>query len=358
MTTENETVDSKYAKFVNKKILFIIVSTLLLLVFIVVSTTIGSAKISFVEVLKAIFGKGTETNEQIVWNIRLPRVLSAVLAGIALAVVGTAMQSILRNPLGSPFTLGLSNAAAFGAAFAVVILGAGSVHSSSSDAVLLNNPYIVTISAFFWCAIATVAVLIVLKVKESNPQTMILMGIIMGSLFGAGTTALEYFADDVQLASIIFWTFGDLGRSDWESFLIMCVIIVPSVLYFVKNSWHYSALNSGDETAQSLGVNANRLRIGGMLVASLMTSTVVPFFGIIAFIGLVVPHIVRFFVGNDERFLIPANVSFGALFLLVSDTVARTIIAPIVLTVGILTSFLGAPLFLYLLIKGRGRTIA
>jgi iron complex transport system permease protein len=356
MTVKSEEIAKTYQKFINKKILFIVVSIILLLFFIILGITLGSARITILEILKVFVGKGNPTNAQIIWKIRLPRVLSAVLGGLALAVAGVAMQSILRNPLGSPFTLGLSNAAAFGAAFAVVILGAGTIQSSDSDAVLLNNPYLVSLSAFFWCLVATAAVLVVVRLRLATPETMILMGIVIGSLFSASTTAIEYFADDIELVSIIFWTFGNLGRADWQSFFILLAVVATGTVYFILNSWNYSALNAGDETAESLGVNTNRIRIVGMLVASLMTAVVVTFFGIIAFVGLVVPHIVRWFVGNDERFLLPATSVFGGLFLLVSDIIARTIISPVVLPVGVLTSFLGAPLFLYLLIRRKKET--
>jgi len=129
--------------------------------------------------------------------------------------------------------------------------------------------------------------------------------------------------------------------------------VIPSVIYFLYNMWNYNALDCGEETAKSLGVNVERVRIGGMLVASLVTALIVSFIGIIGFVGLVVPHIVRKIIGGDERYLIPSSCIIGAILLLVSDTVARTIISPIVLPVGILTSFLGAPLFIYLVIKGR-----
>ncbi len=357
MIRDKETITSSYDQYVNKKVWFIAISISLLIFFIFLGLTFGSADISLGEIIKAFFKNGDHVHEQIIWKIRLPRVLSASLAGMALAVVGVSMQSILRNPLGSPFTLGLSNAAAFGASFAVIILGAGSQHSSSSDAVLINNPYLITLSAFFWCAVATYCVLLIIKLKLADPKTMILMGIIMGSLFSAGTTALQYFADDVQLASIVFWTFGDLSRSDWKNFLILLLVVLPGSLYLISNSWNYATLNSGDETAMSLGVDTEKIRIRGMLVSSLLTATVVAFYGIIGFVGLVVPHIVRRFVGNDERYLIPATTVFGGLFLLVADTVARTIIAPIVLPVGILTSFLGAPLFMWLLMKEKGRNL-
>jgi iron complex transport system permease protein len=263
------------------------------------------------------------------------------------------MQSILRNPLGSPFTLGISHSAAFGAAFAIVVLGVGSINSSSIDAVILNNPYVITVCAFGFSLIATFIIILLAKYKGASPETMILTGVALGSLFIAGTTALEYFAEDIQLSSIIFWTFGDIGRTSWNDLAIISAVVIPAVIYFIYNMWNYNSLNSGDETAKSLGVNVERVRIGGLLVASLVTALIVSFVGIIGFIGLVVPHIVRKSIGGDERYLIPSACIIGAILLMASDTVARTIISPVVLPVGILTSFLGAPLFIYLVVKGR-----
>lgn len=343
----------EYSEFVSKKILFMIATVVLLFLFIAIGISLGSADIGLTDVFSAIVGKGESWKVQIIWQIRIPRVLSAVLAGIALAIAGASMQSILRNPLGSPFTLGVSQAAAFGAAFAVIALGAGTIQSSSSDAVILNNPYLVTTSAFAWSLIATVAILMISKIRDATPETMVLAGIALGSLFTAGMTSLEYFASDVELASVIFWTFGDLGKSTWRDFYILAAVVVPISIYFVYNSINYNVLDSGDEVAKSLGVDVEKLRRRGMLLSSLLTALVVSFFGIIGFVGLVVPHIVRRVIGGDERYLIPASALFGGLFLLISDTAARTVISPIVLPVGILTSFLGAPLFIYLLIKGR-----
>ena len=347
----------EYKQFTTHKRLFIWVSIFLLLLFIVLGLLIGASSISLNNIIHIFTGSSEDVNRQIVLNIRLPRVLSAVLAGTALSVSGTVMQSILRNPLGSPFTLGISNAAAFGAAFAVIILGAGSTQSNVSDAVLINNPYLITISAFFWSLISTVIILLMARFKDASPETMILNGIILGSLFIAGTTGLEYFAEDVQLSTIVFWTFGDLGRASWREFYILLAIIVPSLFYFMSNRWNIRSLNTGDETANSLGVNVEKTRIKVMLVASLTTAVAVSFFGIIAFVGLVVPHLVRKMIGSDERFLIPATALFGGVFLLASDLLARSIIAPMVLPVGILTSFIGAPLFIFLLFKGRGKSL-
>ena len=343
-----------YRKYLGKKTLFLASIILLLMLFTIIGMTLGSAtKITISDVIRALTGSGEEWKIQVIRNIRLPRVLSAILAGMGLSISGASMQSVLRNPLGSPFTLGISSSAAFGAAFAVIILGAGTVHSSSSDAVIINNPYMVTISAFLWCLVCTTTILLLSKFKGPSPETMVLAGIALGSLFSAGLTAMEYIADDIQLASIIFWTFGDLGKSTWRDCGIMFAVIVPVSIYFIKNSWNYNALDSGDETARSLGVNVDRTRTIGMVLASLTTALVVSFFGIIGFVGLVVPHIVRRVIGGNEMFLIPTACVFGGAFLLASDTVARTIVSPLVLPVGILTSFLGAPLFIYLLIKGR-----
>jgi iron complex transport system permease protein len=348
-------LNSDYKKYIRKKIFFIIAVSIMLLILIFIGISIGSARISLSEIFTTIFATENTKNAQIIFNIRLPRVLAAALAGMALSSSGVAMQSLLKNPLASPVSLGISHGAAFGAAFAIVVLGAGASYSQQADAVVIYNPYIITISAFSWSLVSTFIILGLSKYKGSTPETIILSGIISGSLFTAGTSALQYFADDVQLSSIVFWLFGDLGKANWNDFYILLVVVTMTLFYFMKNRWNYNALNVGDETATSMGVNVNRVRTRGMIVASLATAFAVSFFGVIAFVGLVVPHIVRRFIGADERFLIPASAIFGGMFLLLSDTIARTVISPVILPVGILTSFIGAPLFIFLLIKGVKR---
>ena len=350
-----EEIKKNYKKFNKRRENFIILTLFLIFIFIIIGITLGPVEISFFDTIKVLFGGGESIHNLIIWRIRMPRVLSAFIAGIALALAGVSLQTILRNPLGSPFTLGISQAAVFGVSFAVIVLGAGSVHSDVSDAVIINNPYSVTIFAFLFSLLSTIIMLLLIKFKNAKPETMILTGIIIGSLFGALTASIQYFASDVQIASILFWMFGDLSRSTWENFFLLLIIITPALIFFIRNAWNYNVLNSGDETAESLGVNTDKIRISGMLVASLVVSVVTAFFGIIAFVGLVVPHIVRRIIGSDERYLIPASSLFGGLFLLIADIIARTIISPIVLPVGILTSFLGAPLFLYLLLKKETR---
>ena len=346
-----------YRKNLLRKRIFLFVGVVLLLILATAAVLSGTANLGLTQIFEVIRGEGEPVARQIITNIRLPRVLSAVLAGMMLAVAGAAMQSLLRNPLGSPFTLGISNAAAFGAATAVVLLGAGTTHSNSTDAILIDNPYLITLCAFAASLVATLIILAVTRLRNAGPETIILTGIMIGSLFTAGTTALQFVAEDVQIAAIVFWTFGDLGRAGWREFWVMLAVAIPTLIYFIYNRWNYNALDAGDETAVSLGVRVNATRTGGMIVASLSTAIAVSFFGIIAFVGLVVPHIVRAITGSDERFLIPASALYGGIFLLFSDTLARTIMAPMVLPVGILTSFIGAPLFLYLLIKRRRRML-
>ncbi len=347
-----EDILGKYKEYSHKRVYFFLLSLVLLVSIALFSLTIGPADVSIAEAVSTLIGTDTSLNT-IIWNIRMPRVLAAIAAGAGLAVVGAAMQTILRNPLGSPFTLGISNAAAFGAAFAVIVLGAGTTQSAAEDAVIFNNPYIITISAFAFSLVATFVILLLAKYKNASPATMILTGVALGSLFTAGYTALQYFADDVQLASIVFWTFGDVARAAWIEVGLISLVVIPSTLYFLRKSWDYEVLDSGDESAKALGIDVEKLRLHGMLISSFVTALIISFVGVIGFVGLVVPHMVRRLIGGNERYLIPSSCIIGAVLLLASDTVARTIISPVVLPVGIVTSFMGAPLFIYLVIKGR-----
>lgn len=343
----------EYAQFTGRKVWFGILSTVLLVVLFLYSIAVGPVHIPVVEVVSILFGGGGGTSHTIIWRIRLPQALTAIVAGAGLSVSGAAMQNVLRNPLGSPFTLGISQAAAFGAAFAIVFFGVGTTARGGDATILINNPYAITMSAFLWSLVSTGVILLLVRYRRATPETMILAGVAMGSLFTAALSLIQYFARDVEIAAIVFWTFGDVGRATWTHLGVMAVVSAVGAVYFVKNSWNYNALNAGDKTAKGLGVNVERLRIGGMIVASLVTAVIISLVGIIGFVGLVVPHIVRKAIGGDERYLMPVSCLVGGGLLLASDTVARLIIAPIVLPVGILTSFVGAPLFLYLVIKGR-----
>lgn len=344
-----------YKKHTKKRWLFILGTFSALIILAHFAILSGAMNISLHDLLNVWTGKIDDAIWQVILKIRLPRILGAIISGVALSVSGCVIQSLLRNPLASPFTLGISGASAFGAAFAIVVLGAGSSYVGSNDMASITNPYLVTGSAFLWSLASIFVILMLSKYRGATPEIIILSGIIISSLFGAGISAMQYFSDNVQLASIVFWTFGDLGRAACDDLLILTILIIPALLFFLWKSWNYKSLQAGDEYAKSLGINPLTTRLTGMIIASLITASVVSFYGIIAFVGLLVPHIVRRIIGGDELFLIPASALFGGLFLLLSDTLARIIISPVVLPVGILTSFLGAPLFLFLLIKGIGK---
>jgi len=342
-----------YTGYIRKKVFFLCACMGALVILAFISVGVGSVMIPFIDVIQTLVYHTSGNAEMIVWNIRLPRVLAAVACGIGLAAAGVVMQSVLRNPLSSPYTLGVSQAAAFGAAVAITLFGAGTLGRLISDAIVVNNPYLVTVCAFLSSLVATSVILLVAKYRSTSPEVMILVGVALAALFTAGTTFLQYFSSAEQIAAIVFWTFGDVGRATWSDLAIIVAVIAPCLVYFMVKRWDYNALDSGDETAKSLGVNAERVRTLGMLLSSLIAAVVVSFLGIIGFIGLVSPHMVRRIIGDDQRYLLPGSCIVGGIILLGADTVARIIIAPAVLPAGVLTAFLGAPLFLWLLIRGN-----
>lgn len=345
---------NEYIAYVRKRILFLILGTLLLFFVVIASTGIGSVHLSITQVVNSLFHRGEGLASIILWNIRLVRILAGVVIGLSLSVAGTVMQCTLENPLASPFTMGISQGAAFGAAFSIVVLKTGEMHNSATDAVIISSPYKTTIFAFTGALIGVVVVITLARMKGLSPQTLILAGIAMSFLFISGLTLLQYVASDQELAAIIFWTFGDLGRITWKELGILAGIATPVIIYFFLNRWNYNALQSGEEIARSLGVNTWKTRLAGILLASLLTAACVSFAGIIGFIGLLGPHMMRKLMGSDHRFLIPAASIWGATLLVLSDTLSRMVISPVILPVGIITSFMGAPLFLYILIKREG----
>ncbi|AYK14759.1 MAG: FecCD family ABC transporter permease [Methanosarcina flavescens] len=353
-------VPEDYLAYVRRKYFWIMGGLLLLFFMLVYSISVGAVEIPFYKVIQTLLGqepvtKSDENIWRIVWNIRLPQALAAIVAGAGLSVAGVVMQSILRNPIASPFTLGVSNAGAFGAAVSVVVLGTGKVQSTVADAIIINNPYMTTMVAFLFCLLATGVILLISKIRGTSPEVMVLAGVALSSLFTAGTMFLQYFADDTQLAAVVFWTFGDVGRVNWLELEIMTGVVLLAILFFIVNSWNYNAIDAGDETAKGLGVNVERIRLTGMVIAALVSAVIVAFLGVIGFVGLICPHMVRRVIGDDQKYLIPGSTLFGGILLLVSDTAARLIISPYVLPVSVLTAFMGAPAFIYLLLRGYKR---
>ena len=352
MHLDHAAVPREYCRYIGTKISFLVIVLGCLAVSLVVAISVGAANVSLLSVVKSLTGFTVSKRiDAIVWNIRLPQALTSIIAGGGLAIAGAVMQAILRNPLGSPYTLGISHAAAFGAAFSVMILGSGTMGSSVVGAVSITNPYLTTLSAFLFTLCASGLIIAVARLRGATPEVMVLTGVALGALFTAGTMFLQFFADDMQLAAMVFWSFGDTARASWRELAMISVVLVACSAYFLVNSWNYNAIETGDETARGLGVRVNRVRLVGMLLASLLTEVLISFLGVIGFVGLVVPHMVRRLIGSDHRFLLPGSLLAGGVLLLVSDTVARLLLAPHVLPVSVLTAFLGAPVFFWLILR-------
>ncbi|MGC8907731.1 MAG: FecCD family ABC transporter permease [Desulfomonilaceae bacterium] len=353
----------QYGHYLRTNVILFVALTAGLVVLAIFSVAAGTYRIPVKSVLAALIGSGDPQANILVWNIRLPRIASAIVAGWALGLSGLVIQCLLRNPLGSPFTLGISQGAAFGAAFAIVVLGAGGAATSSSHTgivqtvsasgpMTIRNIYSVTICAFLGGLAATAAILALARIKKMAAEAIILAGVALSSLFVSGTILVQYFATEVEIASVVFWTFGDVGRSNWKEFAWMTCATAAATVYFVHKRWDLNALTAGEDTALGLGVEVEKIRFAGMFLTALVASLVTAFLGVIAFLGLLAPHISRRLTGADHRFLVPLSGLVGGLLLLAADTVGRTVVGSGTLPVGVLTSFMGAPLFLYLLMKG------
>lgn len=344
----------QYRGYVRRKYLVVALLAVLLIVLSVVSIAIGAAHLSVLDVVAALTGSGEETDLIVVWSLRMPRVLTALIGGAALAVAGCAFQSVLRNPLASASTLGISQGAAFGASIAIVVLGAGS-SAVAYEGLGASNPYTTVACAFVGAVASTLVILALSRFRDMTPESIVLAGVALSALFTGATALIQYFAEDTQVAAVVFWTFGDLGRANYREIAIMAIITAAACLFFFLNRWNLNAMESGEGTAHGLGLNVRATRMGSMLVGTLAASSIIAFCGTINFIGLVAPHIMRRFVGNDYRYLLVSSALCGAALLLVSDIIARCAIASIVLPISAITSFVGAPLFLYLLMRRAHR---
>lgn len=302
----------------------------------------GAYRLSPVHVIQGLIGNAEGNSHLVVWNIRMPRIVAAIVAGWGLALSGLIIQSLLRNPLGSPSTLGISQGAAFGAVAGIILFNSGSAY----------RLYSVTLFAFLGAMTATWVILLLAKLKQLSSEAIILAGVALSSLFHSGTVLIQYFATETQVASALFWTFGDVARSGWKEIGMMTAAILIASIWVTYHRWNLNAMLSGEEAAKGLGVSVESLRLQGMIFAALVSAIITAFHGVIAFLGLLAPHIAKRIVGADHRLLIPFSCAIGAILLLLADTMGRVLIGSGSMPVGILTSFMGAPMFLYLLMRG------
>ena len=338
-----------------KRILVISILAALTLILFVSSIFIGSSNMSFSEGFKALFGLSSRTNNIIVQKIRLPRIIAAILAGTALSISGLIMQTMSNNVMASPSTLGVSNAAVLGANIAIIIIGGGVIAFNGGN-VTISNPYFTSLIAFAFALGGTLLVLGLSRLRKFNNATTVLVGITFGTFCTGLTTLIQYFATDTTLATAVYWSFGDLGRANYTDDLIFLAVTAVAFIFFMVFSYRYNAMLLGEDTSSTLGININVFRFISLLLASLLTAVVVSLVGIIGFIGLIVPQVCRKLVGNDHRFLLVTSSLMGSTILLFSDIISKVLINGLSLPVGAITSIIGAPVFVIILLLGRRKT--
>ncbi|MEM2098604.1 MAG: iron ABC transporter permease [Candidatus Bathyarchaeia archaeon] len=345
-----------YQKGKKRKVLAILSIFFALLITVVVSVSLGAGSPRLTEAMQVILAKlfpflnmdpGPTLTQTIVLDLRLPRIVMAIIAGAGLAASGATMQGVLRNPLVSSYILGISAAAGFGAALATVF-GIGVIEG--------YGKYLLIINAFVFSVLAMVMVYGIARLRGITTETVILAGVAVGYLFSALLSLIQYVAPEHQaVRAVIFWLMGGLNSATWESILVVSPIVIVTILFMIQQSWNINVTSMGEEVATSLGINPRRVLTITMVLETLATASIIAFTGVIGFICLISPHISRMLIGSDHRFLIPCSAVVGGFLLLCSDTVGRLVLQPTELPVGIVTSLLGVPFFIYMLMSKKRR---
>ena len=287
------------------------------------------------------------TERVIIWNVRLPYALMAVLVGAALSLAGAEMQAILDNPLASPFTLGVSSAAALGASLAIAYPLAIDWLAPSGQ---------VTVAAFVFACLSVLLLQAMSRLRGAGVESLVLFGIALVFSCNALVSLLQLLATEDVLQQLVFWTLGSLARANWEKLGILAAVLVVLLPFSLRAAPGMTLLRMGEDRARSFGVDVRRLRYASLLRISLLAATAVAFVGTIGFVGLVGPHMARLLVGEDQRFLLPASALVGALLLSLSSIASKLILPGVIVPVGIVTALVGVPVFVALVFR-RGRRL-
>ena len=287
----------------------------------------------------------TNGERVIVLKVRLPRICGSILAGILLACSGLLMQGVFQNPLVSPYTMGVSNGASFGASIAIVF---------AARLEFLNlGDYLTPVFAFAFAAISMFMVQGIAKIAKNSTGTLLLAGVAVGHLFTGLVSLLKYMANEDQLPDLIFWSMGSVSNVTWPQIAITLVTTVVGLLVMTRYAWDLNVMATGEESAIGLGVNYKKIRTIAFILSTLMTGVAVSFTGIIGFVGMVAPHIARMIVGNDYRYTIPTASICGALLLMVADSISRVLVTTVSMPIGVVTSLIGVPFFLWLIVRKK-----
>jgi len=334
----SEAVFQGYITRSRQKKLLLVFAFLLLAMMAAVGLSVGASAVGPLDALESLF-RDTGRAHTIIWLLRMPRVVMAMLVGFGLGVAGTIFQAILKNPLASPFTLGIGSGAGFGAVVVIIFMRGG------------LYPQLTAASAFVFSLLSAFFILGIAKMKRASSETMILTGIAQMFLFSALSAFFQYMGTMEQVYEVTFWHFGSLSKAGWREIGFAALMVLIPFPLLARRAWDFNLLATGDESALALGVDVERLRMWSVIAASLITAGCICFTGVIGFVGLVAPHIVRMTMGSDHFTLIPASGLVGGLLVLTADILANTVWAPQVIPIGIMTSFIGVPFFFYLLMK-------
>ncbi|WP_194723980.1 FecCD family ABC transporter permease [Noviherbaspirillum malthae] len=335
-----------YRRLVRRKQLMLAAIVLLLLLSVLLDLALGPASYRFGDVIRALFmpDEAPRQLQVVLWEIRLPVALMALAVGAALSLAGAQMQTILNNPLASPFTLGISAAASFGAAlglaFGVKLLPVG-------------TEYLVPINAFLMAMLSAFLIHMLSMRRGVTAETIVLLGIALVFTFNALLALVQYFASEQAVAAVVFWTMGSLTKATWSKLAVTCTVIAVTLPLFARRAWALTALRLGEDKAASFGVDVPRLRFQTLVLVSLLAAIPVAFVGTIGFVGLVGPHIARMLIGEDQRFFLSASLLTGALVLSVSSVVSKTLIPGAIFPIGVVTSLIGVPFFISLILGSR-----
>jgi len=306
----------------------------------------GPARLPLSTVMEALLGgRGAGPLSVIVWEVRLPYAVMAVLVGASLALAGAEMQTVLDNPLASPFTLGVSSAASLGAAIAIV-LGAGIPW--------VPQDWLIPANAFVFALAAMMLLQALARVRGAGVQGLVLFGIALVFAFNALVALIQFVATEQALQQVVYWSMGSLARANWERIGILALVMLVALPFSARAAWRLTALRLGEDRARSFGVDTAATRRGALLRVSMLAGVSVAFVGTIGFVGLVGPHAARLMVGEDHRFFLPASALCGALLLSLSSVAGKLAVPGLLVPIGIVTALVGVPVFLAL-IMGRGR---
>jgi iron complex transport system permease protein len=347
VTTEPAAQALNYRGLVARRILILAGLVALLVLSVATDVSLGPARYALPDVLKTLFAPGSADLQMrvVVWDIRMPMALLAVTVGASLSLAGAQMQTILANPLASPFTLGLSAAASFGAALAMV-LGV----AVFPGAVGLMVP----INAFAMAMAASLLIFGLSTMRGVTVETIVLLGIALVFTFNAALALLQYFASEQALSAVVFWTMGSLTKATWGKVAITAAILAICTPLFARRAWALTAIRLGETRAAAMGVPVKRLRLEALFLVALLAAVPVSFVGTIGFIGIVGPHVARLLLGEDQRFFLPGAMLSGAVILSATSVISKALLPGAVLPIGIITALVGVPFFVALILtKGR-----